>query len=126
MAAKTTPTMEVPPEMRDFAEKSVEQAKKAFDGYINAAQKAVSTLEGSAEAMQAGAKDMGKKAMGFAEANVAASFELAQKLVRAKDVQEFMKIQAEYVQDQMKSLSEQAKAFGETAQKAMQSAKPKA
>jgi len=33
---------EVPPEMRDFAEKSVEQARQAFDGFISAAQQAMS------------------------------------------------------------------------------------
>ncbi|HKH35041.1 MAG TPA: phasin, partial [Beijerinckiaceae bacterium] len=29
---------EVPPEMREFAEKSVEQARKAIDGFIGAAR----------------------------------------------------------------------------------------
>ena len=36
---------EIPAEMRDFAEKSVEQARKAFEGFIGAAQKAVSATE---------------------------------------------------------------------------------
>lgn len=124
MVTKMTPPVEVPAELRDFAEKSVEQAKKAFDSYLSAAQKAVTTLEGSAEAMQAGAKDMGKKAMTYAETNVAASFALAQKLVRAKDVTEVMKIQTEFVQDQIKALTEQAKDIGSAAQKTMQSVKP--
>lgn len=119
MAMKTPPQMEVPAEMRDFAEKSVEQAKKAFDSYMAAAQKAVTTIEGSAEAMQASVKDVGKRAIGYAEANVAASFVLAQRLVRAKDLQEVMKIQAEFVQDQIKTLSEQAKELGAVAQRAM-------
>ena len=32
---------EIPAEMRDFAEKSVEQARKAVEGFFGAAQKAV-------------------------------------------------------------------------------------
>ena len=40
---------EVPPEMRAFAEKSVEQARQAFDGFISAAQQAMSAFEGHAE-----------------------------------------------------------------------------
>ena len=36
---------EVPAEMRAFAEKSVEQAKQAFDSFISAAQHAVNTAE---------------------------------------------------------------------------------
>jgi hypothetical protein len=35
--------------MREFAEKSVEQARKAFDGFIGAAKKAVDNAHGSAE-----------------------------------------------------------------------------
>lgn len=124
MAIKTTPPVEVPAELRDFAEKSVEQAKKAFDSYLSAAHKAVSTIEDSAEAMQAGMKDVGKKAIGYAEMNVAASFALAQKLVRAKDLNEVLKIQTEFVQDQIKALTDQAKEIGNVAQKAMHSAKP--
>ncbi|NJO53909.1 MAG: phasin [Bacteroidales bacterium] len=119
MVTTKTPQLDVPPELRDFAEKSVEQTKKAFDSYLSAAQKAVGTLEGSAEAMQAGAKDLGKTAISFAEVNVAASFDLAQKLVRAKDVQDVLRIQAEFVQEQMKVLSEQAKELGTIAQKAL-------
>ena len=119
MVTTKNPQLDVPPELRDFAEKSVEQTKKAVDSYLSAAQKAVGTIEGSAEAVQASVKDLGKKAMGFAEVNVASSFELAQKLVRAKDVQDVMRIQAEFVQDQMKVLSEQAKELGTIAQKAL-------
>jgi hypothetical protein len=33
------PNYEVPAEMRDFAEKSVEQARKAIDGFMGAARK---------------------------------------------------------------------------------------
>lgn len=119
MPTTKTPQLDVPPELRDFAEKSVEQTKKAFDSYLTAAQKAIGTLEDSAEAMQAGVKDMGKKAIGFAEHNVSASFDLAQKLVRAKDLQDVMRIQAEFVQEQIKVLSEQAKEIGSAAQRAM-------
>jgi len=46
---------EIPSEMRQMAEQSVQQAKKAVDGFIAAAQQAVGTLEGQAAAAQAGA-----------------------------------------------------------------------
>ena len=64
--------------------------------------------------------------MSFAEQNIANSFEFAQKLVRAKDIQEVMALQQEYLQTQMKAMSEQAKDLGSVATKAaMDSAKPK-
>src|SRR6266480_848679 len=46
---------EIPPEMRAFAEKSVEQARQAFDGFISAAQQAMSAFEGQAETARKGA-----------------------------------------------------------------------
>ncbi|MEA2952993.1 MAG: hypothetical protein QOF19_2569 [Alphaproteobacteria bacterium] len=117
---------EVPAEMRAFAEKSVEQAKKAFDGFAAAANQAVSGLEGRAAAAQAGAKDVTKKAMTFAEQNVASSFEFAQKLVRAKDIGEVTKLHSDYVKAQMQTLSKQAEELGQsTAQKAADTATPK-
>ena len=53
--------------------------------------------------------------MGFAEQNIANSFEFAQKLVRAKDIQEVMALQQEYLQSQMKAMSAQAKDLGSAA-----------
>jgi phasin len=109
---------EIAPEMRNLAEQSVAQAKKAFDGFIAAAQQTLTTFEGQATAAQAGAKDVAKKAMTFAERNVANSFDFAQKIVRAKDVQEVMRLQAEFVKAQMEALSEQARELGASATKA--------
>jgi phasin len=120
---------DVPTQMRQFAEQSVEQAKKAVDGFMTAAQKAAATVETQAATAQSGAKDMGQKAMSFAEQNIANSFDFAQKLVRAKDVQEVMALQAAFVKAQMQAMSEQAKELGTTAtaatKAAMDAAKPK-
>ena len=117
---------DVPTQMRQFAEQSVEQARKAVDGFMSAAHKAVTTVEAQTATAQSSAKDMGNKAMTFAEQNIANSFEFAQKLVRAKDVQEVLALQQEYLQTQMRALSEQAKDLGSAASKAaMDSAKPK-
>ena len=57
---------DVPPEMRAFAEKSVEHARQAFDGFISAAHQAMSAFEGQAESARKGAKDVTEKAMTFA------------------------------------------------------------
>ena len=102
------------------------QARKAVDGFMTAAQKAVTTMESHADNTKTGVKDVGQTAMGFAEQNITNSFEFAQRLVRAKDVQEVMALQQEYLQSQMKAMSEQAKDLGTHATKmAMDSAKPK-
>jgi len=119
MATNQTPNYEVPAEMRDFAEKSVEQARKAIDGFMSAAQKTVDTFEGSANTVQASAKDATRKTFTYAEQNIAAAFDLAQKMVRAKDMQEAMQIQAEFVRSQFEAMQTQMKEFGSMAQQAM-------
>jgi phasin len=108
---------QIPPEMRAFAEKSVEQARQAFDGFMSAAQRTVSTFEGQATAARKGAKDVSEKAFDFAEKNIASSFDFAQKLVRAKDVKEMLELQGTYVKTQMQVLAEQARELGETTSK---------
>jgi phasin len=125
MAATRTDTFEIPPEMRDFAEKSVAQAKQALETFMTSAQRAANAFEGQAKATHQGARDIGQKALAFAERNVESSFELAQKLMRAKDVEEMLKLQGDYIKSQMQALSEQAKELGaSTTQMAKDAAKP--
>lgn len=107
----------IPPEMRSIAEQSVEQAKTAFNTFINAAHETMNTFEGQTKATQAGAKGVSDQAMGYAERNVAAAFEFAQKLVRVTSVQELVRLQTEFVEAQIKALSQQAKELGEAATK---------
>ncbi|HEX2215893.1 MAG TPA: phasin family protein [Xanthobacteraceae bacterium] len=115
MAKSPMGSFEIPVEMRNVAEQSVVQARQAFDGFMSAAQKALSKWEEQTAVAQAGARDTGERIMGFAEQNVATSFEFAQRLVRAKDVDEMMRLQAEFVRAQMEVLGEQAKELGQGA-----------
>ena len=114
-------SFEIPADMRAMAEKSVEQARSAFNTFMSAAQQAAANFEGQAKAAQAGAKDIGEKAMGYAERNVANTFDFASRLVHAKDSQDFIRLQTEFIQAQMKELTEQAKDLAEHAAKAMKS-----
>ena len=103
MANDPTWNFDVPTQMRQFAEQSVEQAKKAVDGFLTAAHKTAVTLESQANTAQAGTKDVREKVMGFAEENINTSFDFAQKLVRAKDIQEVMALQQEFLKQQMQA-----------------------
>ena len=109
MAKEGSAGFEIPADMRALAEKSVEQAKQAFDVFISAAQHAVSTAENQAASAQAGAKEVGELAMGFAERNIASSFEFAQRLLQAKNSNDVMALHAEYVNKQIATLTEQGK-----------------
>lgn len=109
---KDMPNFEIPAEMRALAEKSVEQAKQAFDSFISATQHAVNTAENQANTTRTGAKEVGELAMKFAERNMTASFDFAQKLLRARDVSEIVSLQSEYVRAQVTAFTDQAKELG--------------
>jgi phasin len=117
MATNPAEPFQIPPEMRAIAAKTVEQAKQAIEGFISAAQRTVTTFEGKAETARKGAKDVGQMAMTYAEQNLASSFDFAQQLVRAKDVQEMLELQTSYIRTQMQVLAEQAKEIGESTRK---------
>src|SRR5947209_6345754 len=126
MDSKTGGQFEVPQEMRAFAEKSFEQARKAFETFISTARHTVNVLENQAETTRHGARDLGQRAAAFAETNIANSFDFAQKLLQARDVNEMVKLQSDYIAAQMKVLSDQAKELGEnTAKFAKDAAAPK-
>lgn len=109
---------QIPTEMRDFAEKSVEQARKAFEGFMGAAHKAAGTVEGTAETVQSSAKDLTSKALAATENNINAAFELVRNLVRAKDIHEVLALQSEYLKTQIATVQAQAKEFGSLIQSA--------
>jgi phasin len=109
---------QIPSEMRTLAEQSMEQARRAFDGFAKAANEAAAQIEDQAQTSKTGAKDATQRVIAFAEENVANSFAYAQKLMRARDPAEFLKMHAEYVQAQLKVLGEQAEELGDSALKA--------
>ena len=118
MADSTTGNHNVMPDMRALAEHGVEQAKKTFDDMMTATQHALATFEGQTAAAQSAARDLQQQAMGFAERNIAASFEFAQSLVRARTPDEIAKLHADFVTRQMQALTGQARELAQNVGKA--------
>jgi len=117
---------EIPQEMRSIAEASFDQARKAFEKFLAGAQATAGSLEERGATVRAGARDVGAKAMTYAEKNVQASLDYAQSLLHAKDLTEILRLHGEYVQAQMRSLAEQASEMGQIVSRAaMDAAKPK-
>ena len=117
MARESGGSFELPAEMRAFAEKSVEQAKQACESFLAATQNAVNTAGSQVTTAQSGAKEAGELAMRFAQRNIAASFEFAQKLAGAKDLQEVIALQADYAGSQIAVLRDQARELARQAAK---------
>jgi phasin len=126
MSVDGTDRFEIPKEMRSMAEASFDQARKAFENFLASAQQTAGTIEGRGATVRAGAKDISTKAISYAEKNVEASLNYAEQLLHAKDLAEVMRLHSEYVQNQMRSLAEQASEMGQIVSRAaMDAAKPK-
>ena len=112
MTAGTTPRFEIPADMRQMTEQSMEQVKTAISAYLDFCKRSVpeNVLGGSA---------LSNKIFGYAEVNLAKAFEFVGRLAQIRDPQEFAKLQMDFVQGQMQSMTEQAKELGEAATKAM-------
>ena len=110
---------QVPEEMRTMAERSVTQARQALESFMQAARRTTETMEQTTDKVQAGAKDMAQRTFSSAEQNIRTSLDYAERLVRAKDLQEAAQIQSEFVRTQAEAMQAQMKEFGSAAQSAM-------
>jgi phasin len=106
---------EIPSQIRDSAEKSVDQARTAFLSFIDAAQK----VTGTTQALPSGATEAMQKAKSFAEDNVKAALDLAQKLVHAKDLQEIVALQTAFATSQFAAIQTQANDLAAASQSAV-------
>jgi len=59
-----------------------------------------------------------KQVCDFMQRNVAAIFDLGDNIVQAKDIQDVLRIQSDFYQEQMRILTDQARSMGESAMKA--------
>ena len=113
---------QVPEEMRTIAQESLEQTRQALDSFLGAARRTAETIERTTDKVQAGAKDMAQRTLSLAEQNIRTSLDYAERLVRAKDLQEAARIQSEFVRTQAEAMQAQMKEFGSAAQSAMSQA----
>ena len=93
------PKLEVPAELRDLVEKSIEQTERAFGMFFEAANRSVSSVPNPGT-------EMSRQALSLTEQNMKAAFEHARKLVHASDLQEAMRIQSEFLRSQFTSAGE--------------------
>src|SRR4051812_10924963 len=115
----TRMNFQVPEEMRTMAERSVTQTRQALESFLGAARRTAETMEQTTDKVQAGAKDMAQRTFSSAEQNIRTSLDYAERLVRAKDLQEAAQIQSEFVRTQAEAMQAQMKEFGSAAQSAM-------
>jgi phasin len=97
--------LEVPAQIKEVAEKTIDQAERGFSAFIEAANKSASMIPNPTT-------DMSLKALSLTEQNMKAAFDHAKKLLQAKDLQEAMRLQAEFLKAQYEAATEQLKEMG--------------
>jgi phasin len=75
-------------------------------------------LEKGPSSSQLPVASQAKQLGGYMRRNVTATFDIGDKLIKAKDMQDAVKIQSQFFQDQMRSLTDHATSMGESAMKA--------
>jgi hypothetical protein len=98
--------------MREMAQTTLDKAKDAVSKYIVESQKMRAKVDSSVQASYSSAKDMNEKAVAFAEANVVAGFELAERLLQAKDPQEMGTVYQSHLKEQMEKMNAQFRELG--------------
>jgi phasin len=101
---------EMPQQLRELAEKNVEQARSSYTQFLDAMSKAAGMWSAAIPQTEAtaGFKTIQERAARFAKQNADACFNMATELAAAKDIQEIMSIQSRYAQVQMQAYSTQA------------------
>jgi hypothetical protein len=98
--------------MREMAQTTLDKAKDAVSKYMAESQKMREKADSGVRASYSTVKEMNEKAVAFAEANVNAGFELAQRLLHAKDPQEMGSIYQNHLKEQMEKMNAQFRELG--------------
>jgi phasin len=122
----TAPDFEIPATLRDIATKSVEQAKDAYGRLLDAARQTQDMVSKSTEVMATGAREVNEKVMLYADTNTKASFEVAGRLAKARDVKEVLEIQTQFARTQIETFTHQAQELSRILASAAQKAQPTA
>lgn len=115
---------EIPSSVRDLAAKSVDQVREAYIRFADAAKQTQDMLAKSTDVVASGAREFNEKAVKYAEQNMQANFELAQRLVNAKDLKEALEIQNQFTRQQMEAYAQQAQDMSRLIAQSAQKANP--
>jgi phasin len=104
---------EVPAEVTEFAQKSVDQAQAAFDKASDLAHSNMQYFDAVAGAYKARTADIQLKAMEIAQINMNSAFTFVRKAFAVKDPTALVQLQQEFARDQFAAFSRQASEISE-------------
>jgi phasin len=113
------PQMEVPAAFREFAEKSVSQAKDTYERMKSAAEEATDVLEDTYATATKGVADYGLKVIEAVRANTNATFDFYTDFVKVKTYSELVELSTSHARKQFEAVTTQTKDLAALAQKVM-------
>jgi hypothetical protein len=118
---------EIPQQLRELAERNVEQARTAYGQLMDAMAQATGMWMSAmpSNEMTSGFKVVRERAIQFAKQNAEACFAAASELANAKDIQDLLAIQSRSAQTQMQAYALQAQELGRLMVEAAQSVQPR-
>jgi len=119
------PKLEIPAAFREFAEKSVSQAKENYEKMKSAAEEATDVLEDTYATATKGASDYGLKMIEAARVNTNAAFDFTTELMTVKSFSEVVELYTAHARKQFETVTAQSKELAALAQKvATETAEP--
>ncbi len=105
-------------QLRNFADKSLEQSKEAYAKVKAGTEEAQKALETTFETAKTASNDLSLKTIAALRANAEASFAHLEALVAAKSLSEVVELQSAYLRKRVEMTVEQAKDFQAATSKA--------
>lgn len=112
-----TPNIDGPAIFREFAEKSVAQAKQAYDQLKTAAEESTAVLEDTFQTTVRGVTAYNLKVIEAARANTNAAFDFATQFATVKSVSEAVELSSAHARKQFEALTAQTRELTALAQK---------
>jgi phasin len=111
------PKFEISTAFREMAEKSVSQAKEAYDRFRSAAEEATDVLEGTYANASKGVSEYGQRVIEAARQNTNAAFDFATKLINVKSLSEAVELSTAHTRKQYEAVATQTQELAAIAQK---------
>jgi hypothetical protein len=93
--------------MRQITEQSLNQSRAMFDGFLTTARKTADSLDQQASEIR-------ERSMAFTEEALSNTFDFAHKAIQAKEPNELVHLQSEFIGQQARALAEQSKKLGQS------------
>jgi phasin len=123
---KPTTKPEAPQDVREIALQNISQAQEAYNQLLEAARQGQEVMKKflPSNPVVEGLTEAQERALRFTEQNLNASFDLANELAKARDLNEVLQIQSRHAQLQMHAFALQAQELASLVNAAAKKAKP--